>query len=253
MLSHDPHIEDLLGAYALDAVEPDEREDVERHLADCPKCAHEVEEHREVAAILSSGAHDAPDGVWAAIEQGIAPPENVIPLRPPQRVPTWLMAVASVAVFALVGAVFLQSTRVEQLSEQVAAEQQQLDELSVLIAQDPLAAAVEAALAAPGSTIITLEATDANGAGNVRIVLTADGTGFVLDESLPVLDDGQTYQLWAVTDGRVISAGLFGADVKNGAFRVDLEGLTALAITPETSGGVVVSEAAPVAVAVLDG
>lgn len=251
-LSHDPHIEDLLGAYALDAVEPLERADIERHLTDCPKCATEVAEHRETAALLSGGALDAPVGLWSSIEEGIAPPDNVIPLKRAPRTPIWLAAVASVAAFALVGAVILQSNRVEQLSEQVAAEQQQIDELTDLIAQDPLAAAVQAALAAPGSAIITLEPTDAAGAGEVRIVLTADGTGFVLDESLPTLDDSQTYQLWAVTDGRVISAGLFGSDVENGAFRVDVEGLSALAITPEVSGGVVVSEAAPVAVAALD-
>ncbi len=252
-MSHDPHIEDLLGAYALDAVEEKERAEVERHLAECHWCVREVEEHREVAALLSSSAESAPEVVWAAIEEGITPPSNVIPLRRRSPIPTWLTVAAAVSVFSLVGAVVLQSTRVEQLSNQVAAEQAQLDELSELVTQEPLALAVEAALGAPGSRIVTLEATQAVGAGSVRIVLTAEGTGFVLDESLPTLDDGQTYQLWAVTEDRVVSAALFGPDVADGAFRVDPRALGALAITPEVAGGVVVSEADAVAIAVLEG
>src|SRR5690606_35755181 len=52
---------ELLGAYALDAVEPDEREAVERHLADCPRCRSEVAEHREVAAYLAHAGTDAPE------------------------------------------------------------------------------------------------------------------------------------------------------------------------------------------------
>lgn len=252
-VSHDPHIEDLLGAYALDAVEGLERAEVERHLADCPRCAREVEEHREVAAILSSGAASAPDSIWDALEDEIVPPANVIPLHRPASFPTWLAAVAAVAIFSLVGAVVFQSSRVDQLSEQVAAEQEQLDQLTELMSRDPLGTAVESALSAPDSRIITLQATDAPGAGTVRVVLTSQGTGFVLDDSLPALDGAQTYQLWAVTEGRIVSAGLFGRDVNDGAFRVDLDGLTALAITPEIAGGVVVSEAAAVSVATLEG
>ena len=38
--------QDLLGAYALDAVDPTERDEIERHLATCPRCRAEVAEHR---------------------------------------------------------------------------------------------------------------------------------------------------------------------------------------------------------------
>ncbi len=50
------HVEaaDLLGAYALDAVEADEREAIERHLQECPRCRAEVADHRTVASFMGS-------------------------------------------------------------------------------------------------------------------------------------------------------------------------------------------------------
>jgi len=47
------HVEvvDLLGAYALDALEGDEREAVERHVAQCASCTAEIADHREVAFV----------------------------------------------------------------------------------------------------------------------------------------------------------------------------------------------------------
>ena len=61
-------IEELLGAYALDAVDAEEARVVEEHLLVCPRCRAEVAEHREVAALLTSGTSEpVPDGVWNRI------------------------------------------------------------------------------------------------------------------------------------------------------------------------------------------
>ena len=65
-LTHD-EIQELLGAYALDAVDDEERDVVELHLRECPRCRAEVAEHREVAALLAHGGTAAPDGVWDRI------------------------------------------------------------------------------------------------------------------------------------------------------------------------------------------
>jgi len=70
-------IEELLGAYALDAVDADEARLVEDHLADCPRCRAEVAEHREVAALLTTGSTEpVPDGLWdrIAADLGDTPP-----------------------------------------------------------------------------------------------------------------------------------------------------------------------------------
>ncbi len=52
-------LDDLLGAYALDAVSPDEARRVEDYLAVNPKAAAEVREHREVATMLAFTGMDA--------------------------------------------------------------------------------------------------------------------------------------------------------------------------------------------------
>ncbi len=63
-------IQELLGAYALDAVEPDEAAQIERHLAGCPQCAAEVASYREVAGLLGSAEGLAPPGLWDRIAVG---------------------------------------------------------------------------------------------------------------------------------------------------------------------------------------
>jgi anti-sigma factor RsiW len=62
-----PEIEELLGAYALDAVDPDERRLVEAHLAVCPRCRDELAGHLEVASWMAGGGSRAPEGVWDRI------------------------------------------------------------------------------------------------------------------------------------------------------------------------------------------
>ncbi|MDP8987200.1 MAG: zf-HC2 domain-containing protein, partial [Actinomycetota bacterium] len=81
-------IEELLGAYALDAVEPADRDLVDEHLSTCARCRAEVAEHREVAALLAHSGAPAPAGLWdriAAALEGGEPPEMefrpVLPLR----------------------------------------------------------------------------------------------------------------------------------------------------------------------------
>src|SRR4029453_1090882 len=53
-MSNDPH--DLLAPYALDALEDDERERFERHLADCDECTEQLALLREPVAALAYAA-----------------------------------------------------------------------------------------------------------------------------------------------------------------------------------------------------
>ena len=53
-MSSDPH--DLLAAYALDALDDDERERFERHLADCEDCSEQLALLREPVAALAYAA-----------------------------------------------------------------------------------------------------------------------------------------------------------------------------------------------------
>ena len=62
-MSNDPH--DLLAAYALDALDDDERERFERHLADCTECSEQLAMLREPVAALAYAA------------EGPVPPEEL--------------------------------------------------------------------------------------------------------------------------------------------------------------------------------
>lgn len=65
-------IEEMLGAYALDAVSPEERDEIERHLRECPRCQQEVTAHLQVAGVLGSLGGSAPAGLWDRIAGELA-------------------------------------------------------------------------------------------------------------------------------------------------------------------------------------
>lgn len=239
-MTHDD-IAELLGAYALDALDGDERDLVERHLAECPRCRAEVQEHRETAAYLAHGGGAAPEGVWSRIADALeeAPPRlRLAPVgaggqvgaprrrRPPPRLAMAVLGAAAALVIAVLGI-------------QVLRQDQRIDELRVA-AQDPLDAAVDA----PGSRPIELASSD--GAVVLRGAVAPDGTGYLAAGDLPALAGGRTYQLWGAAGDTLISLGVLGPDPDVVAFRGDA--YEAFAITAEDAPGVIASSAAPVVV-----
>ena len=62
-LTPSAEIEELLGAYALDAVDPDDGGARSRqHLDGCVRCAAEVGQHHEVAGLLANSGAPRPPG-----------------------------------------------------------------------------------------------------------------------------------------------------------------------------------------------
>ena len=72
MMSHD-EASDLLAVFALDAVDRDEHEQIEAHLAQCPRCRAELAAHRDVAAALGNSVEPLPEGLWSSIESRLPP------------------------------------------------------------------------------------------------------------------------------------------------------------------------------------
>src|ERR1700722_15762202 len=68
-------IEELLAAYALDAVDVAEAAMVEAHLDGCPLCRAELDGYRETAAAL--GTPPAPPPAAAAADRTDAPPPEL--------------------------------------------------------------------------------------------------------------------------------------------------------------------------------
>lgn len=223
-------LDELLGAYALDAVDDDERRRVDDYLEINPRAYAEVQAHREVATMLAFSGMDAPEDLWTRISDEIgsdAPPPGpelakVLSLddHPRRRristIAPWLMSAAAVAVviFVAIG-----------LADDADAP------------NEPLATAVELARADRDSrtTVLVAEGSEAS----AEAIIDQDGHGFVLARELPTLPDGQTYQLWGVVEGGdVISLGIFGPNPEIETFSVDGP-IDALAITIEQYPGVV--------------
>lgn len=240
--SHDD-IAELLGAYALDAVEPDEADAVEAHLVECPRCTAEVAEHREVAAMLAHTGAPAPDGLWTRIAESLEepPPEMSIPLTTSEpeggvvelaerrrgRIARWLPAgAAAAAVLVVVGLV---------AGLVVADDEGGSVDRSEDVALPLLEDVARRVLNDPDAVKVNLTSSDGELAAPAAI--DADGSGYLFGNALPALDETQTYQLWGVSDGAVVSLGVLGASPDVVAFHVG-DGVRSLVITQEVAGGV---------------
>jgi hypothetical protein len=229
-------IEGLLGAYALDAVTDLERRRVERAVAADPELRAEAETLLAAADLLAADLADdvpAPARVWKSIAAEIDAGGRVVPLRAPAPRRRWFTAVASAAAVALVAVlgiqVFLQRSEIADLRD------------------DPLAAAAEATAEQQGSLRVPL-----SGSASADVVLGPDGVGYVLGDELEPLESGSTYQLWAIVDDRVVSAGVLGPSPGIAPFHVDGP-VSGFALTVERAGGVVSSDREPIAVGTLEG
>lgn len=89
------------------------------------------------------------------------------------------------------------------------------------------------------------ELVDDSGDVVLRSISQPDGTTVATAVSLDALPDDQTYQLWSVVGGEVVSVGLFGPNPTTHSIRIESEP-TALALSIETAGGVAVSTNEPV-------
>ena len=237
----------LLGAYALDATDQQETIAVEDHLRTCEECRAEIDALREVAGLLGADDVEPPPVVWERIagQLGSEPPEVATTIelarraRPARRIA--VLAVAA-ALLLLAGVIGLTSLAVHQDHELQQADQK----IEQVQANPALQVAADRAAGEDGSRTIALR--DDSGTTLASMVVTRDGQGYLVpDRSLPSLTAAQTYQLWGVEGSTAISLGVLGA--APGVSRLEVPaGVEALAITAESSPGVVTSTHQPVAV-----
>jgi hypothetical protein len=235
-------IQDLLGAYALDSVDPEEAARVEEHLANCPRCQQEVDRHRETVGLLASAGGTAPEPVWDRIAGTIGrqapadgPPIPRLVTPPPRS--RWvrpLQALAVAAAVAVVALVGVGTARIGDLNHQVHQLRTANGDLG-------------AALVDPSARHLTLTTTAA-GQPVGQLIIRPSGASYLVGSELPALVSAHTYQLWSIVDGRAVSVSVLGAHPVTVAFRVDPAALPqAYLITIEKAGGVVAPTTSPVA------
>jgi anti-sigma-K factor RskA len=245
-------IHGAVGSYVVNALDPDELEEFEAHLAVCPSCSREVAEFCETAAELSLLASVPPpptalrESVLAAISEirplppeppaepapaeSTAPGTVAIPAEPVRavdelalrrqrrrtRILSVLVAAVVAAAVALGGVVYtLVQTRQAQVAQQAA-------ETELLTAPD----------------VQTYSATMKDGGQISFVVSRSLNRALFIGKDLPAVGSDRTYQLWTLEGKRAIPDNLVagGGDRKQ-FFRETLSGVTSLAVSVEAAGG----------------
>ncbi|MEZ0446261.1 anti-sigma factor [Cellulomonas sp. ICMP 17802] len=229
----------LLGAYTLDAVDPDERAAVERLVASDPEAAAELAQLSAVAAALGDAvAGDPPAALRASVLAAISgtPQVGTLDDAPAAAVPAagtsspvvhladrrrpartrWLAVAAAV----VIGAAVPTALALQQAQRAHQAEQQQQALADLLT--DPSAVVVHG---------------DVTGGGVATAILTDDAALFSAS-GLPDPGDDRVYQLWVVTGDQAASAGVL-ADSSGSVRQLteDFSAGAALAVTVEPAGG----------------
>ncbi|GGG58402.1 hypothetical protein GCM10011374_21540 [Kocuria dechangensis] len=239
-------IHDSAALYAVDALEPGEREAFEEHLRECASCRREVAEYAEVGAQLADGVAQAPppslrEDVLAGI-RGTAP-LPALPGAPAAPVPPAgdrgatvvsldgrrrrrpLPAAAAAAV--LVGAAALGGWALGVQTEQRQQEQLAAQEEQEQTRQNRL-------LGAPD---VVTRAIELDGRTATVVASRQAGEALVVSSGLPDPGEGREYQLWLMEDGVPVPDVHFSGGEVRTWLEGDVGDAAAVAMTVEPVGG----------------
>jgi anti-sigma-K factor RskA len=228
-------VHELSGAYVLDALDQGERERFERHLRRCPGCAEDVRQMTSTATALALAvAAEPPPGLKQRVLAAAAATPQLPPLpsaagrrRHGRHVtrsawfPRLALGVAAVGVAAAVAlAVVTVSTQ---------------DRLNTVQAQNQALAGV---LAAPDAQIATARSSTG---GTATVVLSYAQQKMIFTSSgLPRLPNAKVYELWLLSTGSAVPAGLLPQPTDGKTAPVLASGLTSadkVGVTVEPAGG----------------
>jgi len=243
---------ELLGVYALDAVDDDERRLVDAHLAGCQECWAELRGLLEAAAALSSGYHQAPPGVWERIAGSLD--EATMTAGPPPMIPEAVAPVVAIDDLArrrqgrgrtLVAAAItaaVAASVIGVLGMKVVDDGHRLGQLEAGAHGEELVRVVNAARADDRARQVVLRSAD--GLVFAETVMMPDGTGYLVKNNLPALGSGRTYQLWALAGTGRVSIGVLGPAPGQTPFRASGP-MWGIAITEEPATGVATTDHDP--------
>lgn len=240
----DPEAHALVGAYALDALDAQQRDEFEAHLDECASCRAEAAELQATAALLGQVAETVPpSGMRSRVLDAVNTVRQDAPIVPldgprqqrdqrPQggegiirRRPVFAAAAAVLvcAVFVL-GALYAQTAaKLKGMEEQVAAADAGDDLVAVLAAPDVRMSDVAVPIG-----------------GSARFMWSDQrNLGVLVGNRLPAAPSGRTYALWLINDGRAQYAGAFdpadGGQVAQ-VVKGDIMDADALGVTAEPAG-----------------
>ena len=214
------HVDEILAAFALGALEPEEALQVSTHLRRCRQCQLELEAYDDVTQALALAAplHEPPARLKRAVLDNLENAKRSGPAHAPapwwRQIPVWgwvsvlLVALLAVGNLALWGR---------------------------LLGQQP----------PTGTTLqtITLQSTGQYPDATGLMVVGGDGrVGYLVVDHLPPPGEGRQYQLWLIHGEARESAGVFGVGEEGyGGLYMHTEkpllSYTGFGITNEPEGG----------------
>ncbi len=238
-MTHEP-FDSQAAAYALGALDSEERMDFERHLATgCASCQAFLRDSGEALA-----AHAAqlppmapPPGVRAALLRRIDADAAVgrQAVRPLHRWLGWATMAAAAMVIGALASSLLLANRYETRFAELASE------LARLRGERAQTQAVVDLLRDPATRLIALQGTEPSSGATARVIWHETAGGLLMVAKLPPAQPGKTYELWTFSGGRPRPAGIFDVDASGAAtHHIAPTGgrVEGFAVTLEPAGGV---------------
>jgi anti-sigma-K factor RskA len=229
-MSATENMHEQVAAYALNALDADERRAFERHLEGCEECQRDLPAFADAAAALAFGAEPAAPSpelrgrILTEARRGGA----VIPF-PNRRIVPIVATIAAVAACAAIGLGIWAATLNHSLSHERNAR-----------ASDDAALAV---LADPTAKRVPL-----NGRRGV-LAVRGDGSAALAVDGLGRAPSGKTYEAWVIKGKTPAPAGLFHGESARAtlvALRLRVGSGSIVAVTVERSGGVSLPTTKPI-------
>jgi anti-sigma-K factor RskA len=256
--------QEVAALYALGALSQHEARAYERHLREvCPACAEELARHEGVVANLGLAAPASVPSLYvrelllARVEREaptIDPGAKKEDSEPAPRRPSFLQAYLPWAIAAACAVLaVLAWLSFRQLGQEVASQQEKLNSvqneaetLRLRLEQERAPAQqleqIRSILSSPGSRLIELVAQQPASSASATVLWDTQKNRWVVTASLPPPPAGKVYQLWFITPGANVKAGLLRTDPTGRSFTdIDVPSsvkrITATAITLEPESG----------------
>ena len=243
---------------ALDAVVGDEYEQIEAHLDECPRCRAELDAYRDVTAAMGNSVEPLPEGLWTSISSRL--PERRMKSRRPclgwssptvrKRAPSKAGSRPACVPRATVLAVDRHDRRrCRRRGHRARASTWCGRTIGWRRTRTPSASRRPPPWwrpwMTPGHKLVNLDNT--SGHRLAQFVITPDWRGYLVPPP-EAAASAETYQLWAINDGRSISLGLLGSrPTSPPSLSAGSPGPSQLGITVEPAGGSVVPSSPMVA------
>jgi anti-sigma-K factor RskA len=248
-MTHEP-FDTQAAAYALGALDGEERAEFERHLATgCDHCQATLRESEEALATLAAQLPPAvpPPEVRASLLQRIDAGAAARPAggRSARRWVAWVAtAAAAMLVGGLVTGLLLANryeARLRQLAGEISDLRAERTELERVLRDRAGAQAVLDLLRDSATRLVSLQGAGPSPEAIARVVWHETAGGWLVVGKLPPARPGTTYELWTFSGGRPAPAGVFDVDPAGTAIhRIAPTGarLEGFAVTVEPAGGV---------------